>query len=172
MFGPKAVVTHPGQIPMFNRSLSTIYWKITSGADGAQILSPSIRYNTIRNAAQGIVISDTASFDTLSATIENNVFSGISGFAINNETERSFAANDNYWGDDDATWDAGPQASDTNGGVTIDSFHNSNSLQLLTHVQPSIGHAGDTVVLHGANFTSAVEPEELPFVNFLPMIRR
>lgn len=68
------------------------------GSDGLQILKPVIRYNTIQNAATGILLEHTEAYDTFAPTITLNVFSGLSGYAINNTTNRSMIAQYNYWG--------------------------------------------------------------------------
>ena len=130
------------------------------GSQGIQILMPQIHSNTIRNGTNGIVIDDNnETYDTVNPSIMHNVFYGFDDAGetvINNTTNRTITTNDNYWGDNDAAWDAGPQAGDTIGTVTVNSFLTSSSAPVLTRLQAAAGQAGDLVMLYGANF------EELP----------
>ena len=138
------------------------------GSDGIQILMPTIRYNTIQNGNDGILISDDQPYDTLNPTIMNNVFLGfddVGEVEINNTTGRTIVANDNYWGDNDTAWDAGPQPGDTSGTVTVNSFLTSASAPVLTRLASATGQPGDSVTLYGANFGET----HLDYV-FLPLI--
>ncbi len=136
------------------------------GTDGTQLLQPTIRYNTIRNGSDGIQILDTEPYDTINPTISDNVFLGdFSNYAINNTTSRSITANDNYWGDTEAKWDAGPQAADTNGTVTSSSFLNSTSAPVLSRVEPASAQTCGQVTMHGANFSLLASSSD-PFSEF------
>ncbi|MFP4346515.1 MAG: right-handed parallel beta-helix repeat-containing protein, partial [Anaerolineales bacterium] len=124
------------------------------GSDGTQVLDATVRYNTFRHSAYGIRMEHEESYDTLTAAIEQNVFYGFDepeAYAIANPTGRPLSADDNYWGADEEAWAGGP-AGNTSGTVTVETFLTAADPPLLTHLSPGSGEAGDTVVLHGANF--------------------
>jgi hypothetical protein len=106
------------------------------GSDGLQILKPVIRYNTIQNAVTGILIEHTEAYDTFEPTIVQNVFSGLSGYVINNTTTRGMVAEANYWGSSPAEWDAGPQTGDVNGVVKTAEHLTSAAAPVLTRLSP------------------------------------
>jgi hypothetical protein len=126
------------------------------GADGTQLVNPTVRYNTFRNGQTGILLEDLQAYDTLTATIETNVFYGFAGvdagaYAIENTTGRGIVADDNYWGDDPAEWAIGATGVIT-GLITFNTVRTAADAPVLTHVAPGSGVAGGTVTLHGANF--------------------
>ncbi|MDJ0755276.1 MAG: right-handed parallel beta-helix repeat-containing protein [Ardenticatenaceae bacterium] len=126
-----------------------------NGSDGVQILNPVIRYNTLRNLVRfwvdGILIEDTQSYGTLQPTISHNVFYGFSGYVISNLTNRSITAQENYWGDSETAWDAGPQPGNTNGMVDTTNFLTTASAPIITRLDPAASQFGDEIVVHGAN---------------------
>lgn len=124
------------------------------GTDGTQIVNPTVRTNTFRNGQTGILLEHLQAYDTLTATVQTNVFYGFEGedaYAIKNTTDRPFVADDNYWGDDAAEWSLGA-AGKTSGVVTVNSFRTAADAPVLTHITPGGGVAGGTVTFHGANF--------------------
>jgi len=139
------------------------------GSDGIQILSPTIRYNTIRNATYGITTVDTEAYDTLNPTISSNIFYGHSSYAINNTTARTITATNNYWGSTESAWDSGPQAGDTYGTVTTSPYLTTSSAPMLSRIDPAAETAGNSVVLYGANFgpspNTAPSAPTTPYVN-------
>jgi hypothetical protein len=142
------------------------------GSDGTQILNPTIQYNSILSATNGILIEDNQAYDTLVPVIQNNVFFGYEAagdYAINNQTNRTIIVKDDYWGDEAAEWDAGPQAGDEiTGTVTVNSYQDSGNKPLLSHLTPAQAEAGAEVKLYGANFGEALVPPvfsvNLPFI--------
>ncbi len=124
------------------------------GSDGTQVLDATVRYNTFRHSTYGIRMEHAQSYDTLTATIEQNVFYGFEesgAYAIANPTGRPLSADDNYWGAHRHVWLRGPEGQ-TSGTVTVERFLTADDPPVLTHLAPGSGAAGDTVVLHGANF--------------------
>ena len=130
------------------------------GSDGTQILSPTIRYNTLRNAAAGILVEDTQSYDTLNPTISHNVFYGFNtgDYAIDNQTARTITATDNYWGQTEAAWDAGAPPAIIAGTVVVSPHLTSLSAPVVTRLTPGLAQPGDLVTLHGANFIDETPP--------------
>jgi parallel beta-helix repeat protein len=124
------------------------------GNDGIQILQPVIRYNTIRNAANGIWIKDTGNQDTLNPIIAFNVFYNLGSYTINNLTNRAISAQSNYWGDSEAAWDAGPQPGDTYGSVNTSNYLTTTAAPVLTRIVPAAAQPGEEAILFGANFGS------------------
>ena len=124
------------------------------GADGTQNLEPIIQYNTFKQYHSGIVISETASINTLAPIIINNLFFGgdSSGYSIDNQTARIISAQSNYWGKNEVEWDAGPNGDDMSGQVDVSHYLDSTALPLLTRIEPAIGDEGNFIILHGANF--------------------
>jgi RHS repeat-associated protein len=122
------------------------------GSDGLQRLSPVIRYNSILNGSDGIVVDDAQSYDTLNPTISHNHFYGHSGYAVENQTGRTITANNNYWGSDAAAWDAGPQSGDTSGNVTTSSYLTSSHPPVLSRLSPGQAEVEEDVTLYGVNF--------------------
>ncbi|MCP5094729.1 MAG: hypothetical protein GY943_04170 [Chloroflexi bacterium] len=130
------------------------------GSDGTQILNPTIQYNSIFNASNGILIDDNQTYDTLVPTIQYNVFYGYvatGDYAVNNQTSRTMTANDNYWGQTEVEWNGGAQAGDTLGTVTISSFLDAADVPVLSRIAPAQAAAGDVVTLYGANFGHGLE---------------
>ncbi len=125
------------------------------GADGTKVLSPTIRYNTLRDATYGIGVADDQPYGSVEPTIAYNDFYGITGYAVNNATTRTITATGNYWGASAAAWDAGPQPGDTYGDVITSGYLTSSSAPILTRLEPATGQAGETITLHGANFGPA-----------------
>ncbi|MCP4362673.1 MAG: hypothetical protein GY796_32110, partial [Chloroflexi bacterium] len=127
-----------------------------NGSDGIQILAPTIQYNTIGNAATGILIDDSETYGTLNPIIAFNVLHNHT-VAIDNQTQtsREIVAEQNYWGDTSSEWDAGAQPGDTNGTVVSHPPLTSASAPLLSRLEPGAAQVGDAVTLHGANFGSA-----------------
>ncbi len=126
------------------------------GVDGVQVVRPTIRYNTIRNGNQGIQVEDIEPYDTITPTISDNVFYGFDSagsYSLNNTTARPITAQQNYWGDTEAEWDAGAQASDVNGTVDASNHLTSASPPLLTRIESAMAQTGDQITLYGANFT-------------------
>lgn len=137
------------------------------GPDGTQLVNPTVRYNTFRNGQTGILIEDLQAYDTLTATVQANVFYGFAGedaYVIENTTTRPFGADDNYWGDDPAEWALGPADKNTD-TVTVNSFRTAADAPVLTHIAPGAGVAGGTVTLHGANFGEMAR-------QYLPLVLR
>jgi hypothetical protein len=127
------------------------------GSDGLQDLQPTIRYNTIKDAPFGIVLSDTQPYDTLIPAIDHNVFEGfdgVSSYAISNETDRTVHVESNYWGSTPAEWDAGMPASFVIGPVVSLSHLDSSSPPIITRFAPEVGQPGSTITVYGANFGS------------------
>jgi YD repeat-containing protein len=140
------------------------------GSDGLQHLSPVIRYNSIRNGSDGIVVDDAQNYDTLNPTISYNHFDGHSSYAIENQTGRTITANENYWGGDTAAWDVGPQSGDTSGNVTTSSYLTSSHPPVLSRLSPGQATAGVAVTLHGANLDDGLQTTVIQY-NYDPLYR-
>ncbi len=124
------------------------------GSDGAQVLDALVRYNTFRHSSFGIRMQHEEAYNTLTGTIEHNVFYGFDeedSYAIANSTGRPLSANHNYWGSDAMAWAAGPTGM-LSGVVAVDTFLTAADPPVLTHIAPGSGQAGDILTLHGANF--------------------
>lgn len=122
---------------------------------GFQDFQPTIRYNTIRDASFGILLTELQPFDIFSPTIDHNVFQGFddpSSYAIANQTSRIINIDSNYWGGTPAEWDAGMPASSISGTVYSSSHLNSTSPPIITRFAPEIGQPGESVTIYGANF--------------------
>jgi hypothetical protein len=122
------------------------------GNDGTQSLQPIIRFNTIRNSANGIWINDTGNQGTLNPTIAYNIFYNLASYVINNLTGRAISAQNNYWGNSEAAWDAGPQSNDTYGSVDTSNYLTTTAAPLLTRIMPAAAQPGEEIILYGANF--------------------
>jgi hypothetical protein len=152
-------------------NLYNIYLYIeSSGSDGTKILNPTLRYNTIRDAMNGITIDDGHISGTVNPTISHNVFYGMTGYIVNNVTARTITLGDNYWGDSEAEWDAGPQPGATYGNVVVGSHLTSSSPPILPRVEPAAAQPGADVILYGANFgpppPQVMLPIVLPYSNY------
>ena len=67
---------------------------------GFQDFQPTIRYNTIRDAEFGIVMSELKPYDIFAPTIDHNVFEGFddpSSYAIANQTSRTLNVDNAGW---------------------------------------------------------------------------
>jgi hypothetical protein len=139
---------------LFENNSDNLYLLLTQPySSGTQnYLHPVVHYNTIRNAMNGITVDDSQPRGVISPTVSHNVFYGMTGYAVNNVTTRTITLGDNYWGDSEAEWDAGPQAGDTYGSVVVGSHLTSSSPPILTRVEPAAASAGTSVTLYGANF--------------------
>ncbi|MAU00892.1 MAG: hypothetical protein CL608_27420 [Anaerolineaceae bacterium] len=139
---------------------TNIYLKLSpmGAADyGFQDFQPTIRYNTIRDASFGIVMSELKPYDIFAPIIDHNVFEGFSGpsvYAIANQTSRTVYANDNYWGSTSAEWDAGMPAEFVSGIIYSASHLNSTSPPTITRMTPGADQAGESITIYGANFGS------------------
>lgn len=123
------------------------------GTDGKQILDATVRHNTFRHSSFGIRLAHAQSYNTLTATIEGNVFYGFDeaeGYAIFNPTGRPLSADGNYWGDNEEVWAQGATGM-ISGTITVTHFLAAGDPPVLTHIAPGMGQAGDIVALHGAN---------------------
>ncbi len=144
------------------------------GASATQnYVHPAIRYNTIRDATNGITIDDSQARGVISPTIAYNVFYDLGeggGYAINNVTTRTITLGENYWGSSPAEWDAGPQPGDTYGNVVVNGHLTSSSAPILTCVEPAAAQPGEAVTLHGANFWPPPPKVALPILFQYPHI--
>lgn len=128
-----------------------------------RIFSPTIRYNTFANAAYGITLLTNVDDIAMNPSIDHNIFYGLSEFAINNTTAESISAEQNYWGNNEAMWDAGASGMVT-GTVTATNHLDSSSAPISTYISPGLANVGDEVMLYGANFG-------VPTVNMPPIAR-
>lgn len=122
---------------------------------GFQDFQPTIRYNTIRDAEFGIVMSELKPYDIFAPTIDHNVFEGFdipSSYAIANQTSRILTADNNYWGTTPAEWDLGMPADSVSGTVYSSSPLDSTSPPIITRMAPGTGQPWDSITIYGANF--------------------
>ncbi len=130
------------------------------GSDGFQWLHPDLRYNTLGQGGQGLVVEDTEPYDTLEPTVSHNVWHGFDQYAVHNLTGRTITATHNYWGATPAEWDAGAPPAWISGSVVVTDHLSSASPPVLSRILPAAAQPGETVTLHGANFADDLPPLE------------
>ncbi|MCB8928566.1 MAG: right-handed parallel beta-helix repeat-containing protein [Ardenticatenaceae bacterium] len=122
---------------------------------GFQDFQPTVRYNTIREAPFGIVMSELKPYDIFAPTIDHNIFEGFDGpsnYAIANQTSRTVNVDNNYWGSTLEEWDAGMPMEVISGTVYSASQLDSTSPPIITRMTPGAGQVGESHTIYGANF--------------------
>jgi hypothetical protein len=122
---------------------------------GFQDFQPTVRYNTIRDASFGILLTEIKPYHIFSPTIDHNVFQGFddpSSYAIANQTSRAVNVDNNYWGSTPEEWDTGMPTDSIIGMVYSSSHLDSTSPPIITRIVSGTGQPGDNVTIYGANF--------------------